>query len=284
LKESRTLRIVVLSDLHHAPGEEADRGLAAAERLVRKLSPDLVLVTGDLTREGLVEQFVPVVKFLESLDVRCVRAIPGNRDFPATRPTLARPVDSDLQYFLSAPDTADLESEAPGVVAAWTPFSEFFGDVDVFERRQNLTLVGLNSEPEIITDVLDAAIAYFERSPVATRIFFTHRALLPVPGKRVKEGDLLVNAGDVLARMLAARVDLIVCAHLHRVHAWQLGLGDHVASVLNVPSLLDSSGGKVNGLKGELRVALHLLDGTPPQPLVETGPNPRLKKRKRKAA
>jgi predicted MPP superfamily phosphohydrolase len=292
-KVSQTLRIVVLSDLHYAPGDAAERGLEKADRLIRKLGPDLIVVSGDLSREGLVEQFAPVVDFLAGFGLENVRAIPGNRDFPATRASLPRPIDSDLHYFLTAPDTPELESEAPGVVPVWTPFTDFFDELDVFDddRESDLALVGLNSEPDISAEALDRAVEFFDGSPATRRIFFTHRALLPVPTKRVKDGDLVATAGDVLARLLRARVALIICAHLHRVHTWQLGSSEHGAVVLSVPSLLDSSGGKVNGLvtvdlgqRSELRLVLHELDASPPRLLLETATPRRSKKHKRKAA
>lgn len=289
-KASCQLRIAIVSDLHYAPDEAADRSLEAAERILRSQQPELILVAGDLTREGLHEQFVPVVEFLSGFDQRRVRAIPGNRDYPAGRPALVRPVDSDLQYFLAAPDTPEMEGEAAGVEPLWTPFVEYFGAVNVFEQREGLTLVGLDSEPEIASEALDQALGYFETA-ATWRLFFTHRALLPVPRKRVKEGDLLPNAGDILARLLAARVDLIVCAHLHRAHVWRLGDDAQQAVVLNVPSLLDSSGGKENGLvvvdlgeKGDLRLVLYLIDGTTSRTLFEHRHGPRDRKRKRKAA
>ena len=87
MKVSEALRTIILSDLHYAPGDDADRGLETTERLIRKLAPDLIVVSGDLTRKGLQEQFIPVVDFLASFGLQRVRAIPGNRDFPATRPS-----------------------------------------------------------------------------------------------------------------------------------------------------------------------------------------------------
>lgn len=271
------LRIVQLSDLHYAPGPEADHGLEVAGRLVNELAPDLIVVSGDLTREGLFEQFVPVVDFLASFGLERVRAIPGNRDYLFGGPGPLRPRDSDLNYFLTAPDTV-----GPGAAGSEerpsTPFLDFFDDVDFFERTRTTALVGLDSEPVIPGESFARGMAYFEgSSPKLTRVFCTHRSLLPAPRKKLKEGDLLVNAGDILVRLLAARVDLVLCAHLHRVHAWQLSNGDASMAVVNAPSLLDRSPGKENGLlaidiarRGELKVMFHTLDDTPPRTLLDT--------------
>lgn len=279
------LRIVQLSDFHYAPGPDADGGLEAAGRLVSELAPDLIVVSGDLTREGLFEQFVPVVEFLAAFGLERVRAIPGNRDYLFGGPGPARPRDSDLNYFLTAPDTPGFDVSGSEERPA-TPFLDFFDNVDFFDRTKTMALVGLDSEPVIPDEALGRGMAYFEgSSPKLTRVFCTHRSLLPIPRKKLKEGDLLANAGDILVRLLAARVDLVLCAHLHRVHAWQLSNGDATMAVVNAPSLLDRSPGKENGLlaidvarRGELRVVFHTLDDTLPRVLLDTSANRKRRK------
>lgn len=271
------LRIVQLSDFHYAPTAEADRGLEIAGRILRDLAPDLIIVSGDLTREGLFEQFVPVVEFLSAFGMSRVRAIPGNRDYLFGGSAPDRPRDSDLNYFLAAPDTAEPDIDSSGE-SRTTPFLEFFDEVDFFERSKTLALVGLDSEPIIPDESLARGLAFFEgSSPKLTRVFCTHRSLLPVPRKKLKEGDVLVNAGDILVQLLAARVDLVLCAHLHRVHAWQLSDGNSTMAVVNAPSLLDRSPGKENGLlsidvarRGEFSVTLYPLDDLPPRTLFES--------------
>lgn len=227
-----------------------------------------MIVSGDLTRDGLAEHFLPVIDFLDELGNERVLAIPGNRDYLAGGPGPRRPADSDFDYFLVAPDTPAPEGDAPRAVLT-TPFTDFFPAVDFFERRADLTIVGLDSEPQIPPESLDAALAWFAgASPKVPRVFVTHRSLLPIPRKKLKEGDLLANAGDVLQRLADARVDLVLCAHLHRVHAWRLGDGRHTLTVVNAPSLLDQSPGKENGLleitldrERDPHVVLHALDG-----------------------
>ncbi len=272
----RCLRIVQLSDFHYAPTPEADQGLEAAGRIVNELAPDLILVSGDLTREGLFEQFVPVVEYLSKFGMSRVRAIPGNRDYLFGGPEPLRPRDSDLNYFLTAPDTDGTGTSDPDERRS-TPFLDFFDDVDFFERTKQVALVGLDSEPVIPDESLARGIAFLEgSSPKLTRVFCTHRSLLPVPRKKLKEDDLLVNAGDILVRLLAAHVDLVLCAHLHRVHAWQLSDGRATMAIVNAPSLLDRSPGKENGLlsidiarRGEFCVTFHPLDDLPPRTLLD---------------
>lgn len=263
------LRIVQLSDLHFAPAAEAERNLRRAANQIHELYPDLIIVSGDLSREGLAEQFEPVYRFLVGLGLERVRAIPGNRDYPATRTAVPRPSDSDLHYFLVAPDTAEVESDTPGRAENWTLFTEYFSAVDVYERLPGLALVALDSEPCIPPESMERAMLHFAGAePSDARVFCTHRSLLPVPGKRVKDGDLLPNAGAVLAELIQARIDVVLCSHLHHAHVWQIGDGEWTSIVVNSPSLLDRSGGKVPGFMSidideEIIVRHHLLlDGS----------------------
>lgn len=265
-----------LSDLHYEPGPECDLGLDLARQLIDDLSPDLIVVSGDLSRSGLHKQFVPVVAFLQSLGMERVRAIPGNRDYLAGGPGPMRPADSDLSYFLDAPDTPALDSTAAGDKT--TPFLDFFDDIDFFERTKSICIVGLDSEPVIPEEAFRRAIAHMDGSSARlTRIFCTHRSLLPVPRKKLKDGDILPNAGDILDELLRTDVDLVLCAHLHRVHAWELCRNGRPMIIVNAPSLLDRSPGKEVGLvaydierRGQLRATFHSLAGDPPRILADT--------------
>lgn len=266
-----------ISDLHYAPTPDADAGLERAYELISGLEPDLIVVAGDLTRDGLTEQFDEVYRFLERLGISRVRAIPGNRDFPAGNSTVGRPLDSDLEYFLGAPDTAFTDHELPGLAADRTPFTDFFPDLDFFDRFPKATVVGLNSEPQIPDDAFKRGTDFFRgSSPVVPRVFCTHRSLLPVPRKKVKEGDLLKNAADILSELLSLKVRLVMCAHVHRGHAWRLANDDGEIIVANSPSLIDSSGSKETGFlaidlepDGNVTVDLHTLNKAKGQRLLQ---------------
>lgn len=214
--------------------------------------------------------------FLERFGIERVRAIPGNRDYPARNSTIERPRDSDLEYFLSAPDTVFTDHEAPGLSLDRTPFTDFFATVDFFDRFDSVTIAGLDSEPQIPDESFERAVAFYRgSSPSIPRVFCTHRSLLPVPRKRVKDGDLLKNAADVLAALLELNVSLVMCAHVHRANAWRIGAGGRNLVVTNSPSLIDSSGTKENGFlaieldeEGDAEVTLHTLDEGRTRPLL----------------
>jgi hypothetical protein len=164
-------------------------------------------------------------------------------------------------------DSAEALFHDPVFVQGWTPFSEFFPSVEVFECFPTLTFVALNSEPALSDDALLRSIDFFDgASPAVPRVFCTHRGLLPVPGRRIKKGDLLPNSGEVLLRLLQAGVDVVLSAHLHRAHAWNIGNGNRSLILVSAPSLLDSSGSKTTGLVSidfgdTTTVSFHPLDG-----------------------
>jgi 3',5'-cyclic AMP phosphodiesterase CpdA len=75
-------RIVHLSDLHF--GAHDERLVAAVERSVDELEPDLVVVSGDFTQRAKTEEFAEACRFLERLRDRGheVLGVPGNHDVP----------------------------------------------------------------------------------------------------------------------------------------------------------------------------------------------------------
>lgn len=97
------MRLVFCSDLHYAaePGDEQTLQRAAAT--IDRLKPDMVVIAGDLTARGLVEQFAPVAEMARRLKTPHVFAIPGNRDYLAGGPPPSGPTDSDLDSFSLRP-------------------------------------------------------------------------------------------------------------------------------------------------------------------------------------
>ena len=75
-------RIVHLSDLHF--GAHDERLVAAVERSVNELKPDLVVVSGDFTQRAKTEEFEEACRFLERLrdGGHEVLGVPGNHDVP----------------------------------------------------------------------------------------------------------------------------------------------------------------------------------------------------------
>src|SRR4029079_1296660 len=110
-------RLVHLSDLHF--GAHDERLVAAVERRVDELKPDLVVVSGDFTQRARTEQFGEACQFLERLQHSGheVLGVPGNHDVPlydVLRRFLSplaryrRFIDATLCPFIELPEVAAL--------------------------------------------------------------------------------------------------------------------------------------------------------------------------------
>jgi 3',5'-cyclic AMP phosphodiesterase CpdA len=110
-------RLVHLSDLHF--GAHDERLVAAVERRVDELKPDLVVVSGDFTQRARTEQFREACQFLERLQHSGheVLGVPGNHDVPlydVLRRFLSplaryrRFIDENLSPFVELPGLAVL--------------------------------------------------------------------------------------------------------------------------------------------------------------------------------
>ena len=246
------MKILHVSDLHYRESPETWSMLKEAARQFEILRPDYILITGDLTNDGLDEQFEPIKRFVSSLDFCKVLLIPGNRD--ATRTIVPTATErSDLEYFLlTHPEPAnyleemdDMENVNPGRQGK---FFDHFDATEFYYRANGIAAVGLNSSPEITSRQMEQVAQYFSKGqPGELRIFCAHHSFLPVPTKKLKPGDTVPRAADILQTLIELNVDLLCCGHIHRSHVRDLSDGRHRLLCCNAGSLLDSSGKKDNG-------------------------------------
>jgi predicted phosphodiesterase len=92
-----------------------------------------------------------------------------------------------------------------------------------------------------------AAQHFLNGHPGELRVFCAHHSFLPVPTKKLKPGDIVPRAADILQTLIELNVDLLCCGHIHRSHVWDLSDGNHRLLCCNAGSLLDTSGKKDNG-------------------------------------
>lgn len=81
--------VLHLSDLHF--GTESPPVLAALTQKIEEISPDAVVISGDLTQRARRREFRAARKFIDAVDAAgsCVILVPGNHDIPLLNP-LAR--------------------------------------------------------------------------------------------------------------------------------------------------------------------------------------------------
>lgn len=246
-------RIAHLSDFHFDGSPELRRALRSLVDYAIALEPDLVVVTGDLSADGRPAELDEVAGELERFGSVPRVVIPGNRDLVPTAgpPGEAQPlpVDSDLDYFLAlepsltlgfdeaATDPDDRGGTREDPEAAWIAR---FGGLTTEYAAPDLHVVGVNSTPRLRSEAVEIAARQLRRAaPGAVRIFALHHGLLPVPGRKLRDGDLSHRSGDVLALLADLDVDLALHGHIHRAHVWQIADGRRSVVVASAGALVN---------------------------------------------
>jgi 3',5'-cyclic AMP phosphodiesterase CpdA len=247
-------RLVHLSDFHFDGSPEVRRALHALIGSAVALTPDLVVVTGDLSADGRSAELDVVAAELARFGRIPRVVIPGNRDLvpSAGPPGEARSlsVDSDLDYFLALEpaltlgfddaarrDPDDIGGAMEDPEAAWIAR---FGGLTAMHRGSDLHVVAVNSTPRLRSAALELAARQLrEAAPGALRVFALHHGLLPVPGRKLRDGDLTNRSGDVLALLANMGVDLALHGHIHRAHVWSVSDGARSLVVASAGALVN---------------------------------------------
>jgi 3',5'-cyclic AMP phosphodiesterase CpdA len=200
--------IAQLSDLHCGSPYFDGELLATAVDEVRALSPDLVVIGGDLTAEGYAAEFRSAQTYLEPL-------------FAAGLTTVVIPGNHDAKN------------------VGYLHFRDTFGPGDVTEKGDRVVhLTGRDSAPTTVTlvaidsskpDLAEGEVGR-ERYPwirqqfrddAELQIFALHHHLVPVPGTG-RERNTVWDAGDVLTLVAELGVDLVLSGHKHVPYVWLL--------------------------------------------------------------
>jgi 3',5'-cyclic AMP phosphodiesterase CpdA len=187
-------KIAHLSDLHFGAIDPA--AVEAAERAVEAASPDLVVISGDLTQRARSAQFREARAFLDRLPKPQI-VVPGNHDVPLWN-VFAR---------------------------GWTPLTKYrrivTDDLIPFYGDSEIAVLGLNTarsftikDGRLNSEQLAAAKAAFaEAAPQAVKIVVTHHPFDQPEAEH--EGDIVGRARLAIDAFTALGVDLILSGHLH---------------------------------------------------------------------
>ena len=192
---SKTFTIGQLSDLHCGSPFFVPSLLDRAIVELNELEPDVVIVSGDLTGEGLRADYESAREYLDRIACERMIVIPGNHD-----------------------------SRNVGYVH----FEELFGERNAQLHLDGVSIVSVDStEPDLDNGVIGRGRypwieESFASSPEAfLRIFVLHHHLLPVPGTG-RERNVVHDAGDTLECLQRADVHLVLSGHKHVPYAWRL--------------------------------------------------------------
>jgi len=188
------LLLVQLSDIHCGSRFEG-RLLQRAIDEINGLSPDLVVVTGDLTEDGIMSEFQEAKRYLDQIKCKHVVVGCGNHDSRTTG------------YIL---------------------FPRFFGEPSSVTVVGDAALVMLNSSRP---DREDGEIGYnqglwmkhcLDQHKDKFKIVALHHHLIPVPDTGM-ERNIVSDAGDLLRTLMSENVNLVLCGHRHRPWLWKIG-------------------------------------------------------------
>jgi 3',5'-cyclic AMP phosphodiesterase CpdA len=187
-------RLLHVSDLHFGAGDDpqVDGALAA---LIERISPEVVIASGDLTHRGRRAQHQQAAAFLRGLGPQ-VLAVPGNHDIPYAFP--AR------------------------FTTPWREFDREWHTVEPVFAGEHAHVVGLNSvrpwrhQSGGVGDaqLQRAAARLAEAAPGALRVVALHHHLINAPWRSRKRP--VARRHHVLSELVAAGAELLVGGHVHQ--------------------------------------------------------------------
>ena len=185
------MEIVQLSDIHVGAQFREDVFEKVIEE-VNSLNPDAVVITGDLTNEGLKEQYEKCKTLISKIKVEKIIAISGNHDYRNT---------------------------------GYLHFKKYFPFQTINELNDDVVLVTLGTaRPDRDEgEVGYRQISWLERTMKKyqnkTTILAMHHHLIGIPDTG-SDRLTIIDAGDVLRATLDSNVNLVLCGHKHRPWLW----------------------------------------------------------------
>lgn len=188
------MQFVQISDLHIGGLFKEDAFNTIVEE-VNSLKPDAIIVSGDLTDDGLMFQFQNARREIERLNCSNVIIFPGNHDYRHTGYLLFKKFFSSKQIY-----------EFDDIVLLTIGTARPDRDEGEVGHRQNLWM--------------EESLTKYENR---TKIVAMHHHLIAIPDTGYANVVGILDAGDTLRACLESKVDLVLCGHKHRPWLWNLG-------------------------------------------------------------
>jgi len=184
--------LVQISDIHCGPMFRKET-LRTAIKEINELSPDIVLVTGDLTENGLISEFKTAAKEIKKLKTEKILYVSGNHDYRSTGYLL-------FKEFFPFSQVTEIDDAVILILSSSRPDRDD-GEVG---HRQNLWLENT-----------------LEKYKDKAKIVAIHHHIIPVPDTGADQ-ITIVDAGDVLRSLIKSNVNLVLCGHRHRPWRWKM--------------------------------------------------------------
>jgi 3',5'-cyclic AMP phosphodiesterase CpdA len=184
--------LVQISDVHCGPMFRREN-LRTAVREINEMCPDVALVTGDLTENGLISEFKTAKKELKKLKTEKIIYVSGNHDYRSTGYLL-------FKEFFPFSQVTEIENSVIIVLSSARPDRDD-GEVG---HRQNLWLEKV-----------------LEKHKNKVKIVTIHHHIIPVPDTGADQ-ITIIDAGDVLRSLTKSKANLVLCGHRHRPWKWRM--------------------------------------------------------------
>jgi Icc protein len=229
--------IAHLSDPHHGP-LFLEKMYEQAMKELLHLKPDVVVVSGDFTENGIISEYRSAAEHLKQLEDFPLVTVPGNHDYRST---------------------------------GYLIYRRLFG------TRQNLRLgkVVFYTVGTARPDRDEGEVGYrqslwlgqsLKKDDGKIRVVVMHHHLVQVPDTGT-DRITIIDAGDVLKSITSQETELVICGHRHRPWMWKVNntLIAHAGTVstsrtrgyfANTYNIID-----LNESTGHIKVSLKVVGG-----------------------
>ena len=162
---------------------------------VNNLKPDVIVITGDLTNEGLIKEYKECKKLVSKLKAKKIITISGNHDYRNT---------------------------------GYLAFKKYFPFESVNNLSKDIVLVTIGTARP---DRNEGEVGYrqnlwlertMKKYKDKVKILAMHHHLVGIPDTGA-DRLTITDAGDILRTLVSTKVDLVLCGHKHRPWIWNFG-------------------------------------------------------------
>jgi len=228
--------IIQLSDIH-VGSQFQESVFEKVITEVNQINPDTILITGDLTNEGLIKEYEKCKNLISKLNCKKVITISGNHDYRNS---------------------------------GYLAFKKFFPFEAINELGNDIVLVTVGTARP---DRNEGEVGYrqnlwiertMEKYKNKIKILAMHHHLVGIPDTG-SDRVTVIDAGDVLRTILDTKVDLVLCGHKHRPWIWKFGnlsiVNAGTASSDRVRGLFENSYNIITIQDKKIQVDLKIVDG-----------------------
>ncbi|HET7283914.1 MAG TPA: metallophosphoesterase [Nitrososphaeraceae archaeon] len=192
------MKLVQISDLHIGGLFKQDAFNTIVKEVNDDLKPDVIIISGDLTDDGLLFQFEQARKEIDRFNCPNLIVFPGNHDYRHTGYLLIK------KFF---PFTKQIYEFDDNIVVVTLGTARPDRDEGEVGHRQSIWM--------------EETLGKYNN--FKTKIVAMHHHLIAIPDTGYTNVVGISDAGDTLRACLESKVDLVLCGHKHRPWLWNLG-------------------------------------------------------------